>query len=99
MRDGAVYAMQEAIARRSGLILGQFSFLETRQRAFEIVCKSSTLRQRLAYLWRPAAFIDAVDALQIQLLEAEKEKMEKARAKPSLTVVRGGSAGVVPVGR
>lgn len=94
MRDGQIFAMQEASARRSGLLLGQFSFLETRQRAFEIVCKSSTFRQRLAYFFSPASFIEAVDALQLTLLEQERAKMvaaqEKAKEKamkPKLTIV------------
>ncbi len=107
MRDGQVYAMQEANARRSGLILGQFTFLETRQRAFEIVCKSSTLWKRLRFFWNPQYFMDDVDAVQMILLEDSKKKMaaasEKAKedaAKPKLTIVgASGPAGVVSVGR
>jgi hypothetical protein len=70
MRDGTIYAMQEANARRVALLFSQFEFLMTRQDLEK--------------------FKQAVDALQGELIQKSRQKMQEVAAKPKITVVSGG---------
>lgn len=84
-------AMHKANAKRNGLLLGQFTFMRTRQDAYDAAIKESTLRQRVTWLLWPAEFILNVDDRHLALLQAEQVKIDeinKANARPRIEVVR-----------
>lgn len=94
MRDGQVFAMQEANVRRSALLFSQWEFLETRQRSFENALKASRLFDRVLWFFSPKAFFEVVDAVQFRILEdgkrraeAAQEKAKEEARKPRLTIV------------
>ena len=89
MRDSQAYQMHEANARRIGLLLRQFEFIQTRQEAFERVINVSGFLDRLRWMMWPSDFWKVVDAVQINLLNDRKRKMAEAAAKPKIEVVQG----------
>lgn len=99
MRESEIRIMQQQNAARSGLILSQFQFLKTRQQAFEMVFKASSLFDRVLWLFRPFSFVEAVDAVHLSLLKEEKarvdaavEKAKEESRKPKLTIVGANGA-------
>lgn len=102
MRDGQVYKMQEANARRAAMLFGQWEFLETRQRAFEVVFKASAFWERVGFIINPMSFIKAVDAKQIEFLEdgrrkaqAAAERVREEARKPKLTIISASGNGAI----
>lgn len=81
MRDGQILAMQHQSARRDSLMFAQFEFLKTRQEAFEMVLKVSTIWQRLRWAFDPIQILTVVDAVQMQLLNEAKRQMQAASKK------------------
>jgi hypothetical protein len=72
--------MQEAIARRSILLLKQFEFIQTRQKAFEQVF----FLDRWAWLkmiWNPIGLLNAVDNRQRSLLAEAEKQLADAQTK------------------
>lgn len=87
MRDGAIVGMQQANARRSALLLGQFEFLQTRQEAFERVISVSKWHDRVRWIFQPDLMLRVVDAVQLNLIEQGKKKLAEAASKPQIKVV------------
>ena len=93
MREYEIRSMPAANAKRNALMLSQWEFMNTRMMAFENVLKSSGFWNRVIYFLRPLAFLDAVDALNMALLEEGKRKAQEAATKPRLTVVGANGKG------
>lgn len=96
MRDGKIFQMHAANAKRNALILGQFELMITWQEALEYVLKASSLRARLRWLIWPADFIKTVHAVQLQRLNQLQQQREAAAAKPHIKKAPAGL--VVPHG-
>ena len=86
--------MQQANAKRSGLLLTQFMFLETRQRAMEQAIYSLPFLSRIWMFFFPADMKEVVDRIHMDLWRQEQEKVKKAdekvkeeMSKPKLTIV------------
>lgn len=90
MRDGQLYQMHEANARRNAVLLAQFEYLETRQEALERVLAVSTLRDRIVWMFSPSAFLQIVGAVQMTLLNDRKKRMEEVAKKPTIHRVKAG---------
>jgi hypothetical protein len=95
MRDDSIFRMQAVNVRRDALILDQWMFLETRQRAIESVLCSLRIRDRIILLFRPSEFKDIVDKVHLALLNDAKVKRDSAvskakeeSTKPKLTIVK-----------
>lgn len=88
MRDNLIYAQHEANARRNALLFEQFEFLNTRQEAFERVIRTSTLRNRLLFMFKPTVFFQVVDAVQRSMLQANIEKLNAIRNDPKNRIVK-----------
>ena len=78
--------MHEANAKRNALLLGQFEFLQTRQEAFERLLKVSSIIDRVRWLFNVNSFITTVDAIQVNLLNERKARLEAAQTKGKLKV-------------
>jgi hypothetical protein len=94
MREAEFRAMQSVNAKRSGLLLDQFMFLETRQRALEAVLCGLTLWCRFKLLVWPDDFKEIVDRTHLVFLKEEwarrdaaVEKVKQESRKPKLTIV------------
>ncbi len=87
MRDGSIVAMQNANAKRSALLLGQFEFLQTRQEAFERVISVSKWYDRVKWIFKPDLLLAVVDAVQMNLIQQNKRKLDEAAAKPKIDIV------------
>ena len=79
MRDDQINRMHEANFRRVMLLLKQFEFLETRNRAYEEVL--STRWARIMAIWDPEWLKRAVDNRQKELLAECARKFEAAKTK------------------
>lgn len=92
MRDSTAYQMQAANAKRNALLLSQHEFLKTRQEAFEQVLKNGGAWARFGWMLKPKTLLDAVDAVQMLLLDEAKRRIEAAaeaqKAKSRLVVPR-----------
>jgi hypothetical protein len=87
MRDGQIFEMHRANARRDALILGQFEFLQTEVEAMRRVLRVSKLRDRIKFIIWPELFYQVCDAVQADLLAQRKAAFEKAAEKPKIAVV------------
>lgn len=94
MRDSQIHTMQAINARRSGMLLDRFVYLDTRQRALETVMFGLTLWSRIKLLFYPGDLKEIVDRVHIGLWNEEDKKRKdvvaKAKeeaAKPKLTIV------------
>ncbi len=87
MRDASIVAMQNANARRSVLLFGQFEFLQTRLEAIEKVFVHATLWDRFKFLLDSTMFFRRVDALQMLAIEANKKKLAEVAQKPDIKIV------------
>lgn len=81
------------------LVLNQWEFLESRQRALELVLEGQTIWDRIAILMGRKSLKEAVDAAHLVLFkasqEARKELTKKAKEearKPKLIVPNGNGA-------
>ncbi len=81
MRDNTIRQMEHNNAKRSQLLLDQFEFLQTRMEAVERLVKVSTLRARIVWLFSPAQFLRAVDAIHLNLMSANRAMVEAEKAK------------------
>jgi hypothetical protein len=88
MREAEVRSMHEANARRNALLFSQWEFLKTRQEAFEIALKASSLMARIKWFFSPQKMIGIIDKIQLGLLAEGQKKAQDAAAKPKLTVVK-----------
>jgi hypothetical protein len=86
MRDFRVFQMQEANAKRTALLLGQFQFIKTRQEAFERVLKASNVMDRIRWAFFPSHFLQVVDGVQRNLLDAANRALEAAASKVHIEV-------------
>lgn len=99
MREGEFRLLQARNAKREMLVLNQWEFLETRQRALEMVLGGLSIWDRLAILMGRKSLKEAVDAAHLVLFKAaqeEREEMTKkakeAASKPKLIVPNGNGA-------
>lgn len=88
MRDGSIFQMHQANARRNALLLGQFEFLQTRQEALERVIRKASWWDRLNWIISVEGLFRVVDALQINLLNERRQQLEKVAAKPHIEVIK-----------
>lgn len=89
MRDAAIIAAQSVARKRDGLILAQFEFLETRQRAYESVLYESRLWDRVRWFFWPDEQKKVVDAVQQVLIEDSKAALAQAHARGQIQRVNG----------
>lgn len=87
MREREIYQLQANAAKRASLLLAQFEFLQTRQEAFERVISVSKWHDRVKWIFKPDAMLAVVDAVQINLMNANKKKLAEAAAKPKIDIV------------
>lgn len=87
MREREQYQMAAKAAKRASLLLAQHEFLQTRQEAFERVISVSRWHDRVKWIFKPDAMLAVVDAVQINLMNANKRKLAEAAAKPKIQVV------------
>ena len=94
MRDGQIISMQQVNARRDALILRQWEFLETRQRAFESVVRNAGFWAKVRYFFNTPSFLNKVDSVQMALLQEAKrmadaaaQRVREQGQKPRLTIV------------
>ena len=87
MREGEMYRIQAASAKRSALLLGQFEFLQTRQEAFERVLSVSRWHDRVKWIFKPDILLAVVDAVQLNLMAQNKAKLDEQSKKPHIQVV------------
>lgn len=93
MREAEFRFMQARNAKREMVLLNQWEFLESRQRALEIVIGGLSIWNRIAILMGRKSLKEAVDAAHLVLLreaQAAREEMEKKvkeeASKPKLIV-------------
>ena len=99
MREAEFRFMQARKAKREMLVLNQWEFLESRQRASELVLGGLSIWDRIAILMGRKSLKEAVDAAHLVLFkesQAAREEMtkkakEEAR-KPKLIVPNGNGA-------
>jgi len=99
VRESEVRMMNARNAKREMLVLNQWEFLETRQRALELVLGGLSIWDRIAILMGRKSLKEAIDAVHLVLYKAaqkEREEMtkkakEEAR-KPKLIVPNGNGA-------
>lgn len=99
MREGEFRLLQARNAKREMLVLNQWEFLETRQRALELVLGGLSIWDRIAILMGRKSLKEAIDAVHLVLYKAaqkEREEMTKkakeAARKPKLIVPNGNGA-------
>lgn len=83
MRESEFRIFQARNARREMLVLNQYEFIESRQRALELVLGGLSIWDRIAMLMGRKSLKEAVDEAHIRLfreVQAEREEMVK-RAK------------------
>lgn len=95
MREAEIRAIQARSAKRDMLILNQYEFLETRQRAFENILENLSIWDRLMILMGRQSLKELIDTAHILLYrDAQKEReaaTEKAREemrKPKILIPR-----------
>lgn len=96
MREGEFRLLQARNAKRELLVLNQWEFLESRQRALELVLGGLSIWDRIAILMGRKSLKEAVDAAHLVLFkasqEAREEMTQKAKEearKPKLLVPAG----------
>ncbi len=96
MREGEFRLLQARNAKREMLVLNQWEFLESRQRALELVLGGLSIWDRIAILMGRKSLKEAVDAAHLVLFkasqEAREEMTQKAKEearKPKLLVPAG----------
>ncbi len=80
MREGEFRLLQARSAKREMLVLNQWEFLESRQRALELVLGGLSIWDRLAILMGRKSLKEAVDAAHLVLFkesQAAREEMTK----------------------
>ena len=94
--------MQSANARRNALMFRQWEFIQTRQRALEIVfvgreasegrpgIAPANVWRRLGWFLDPTKLVRDVDGVQKVLLSEGQKAAEEAAARQELTVVGPG---------
>lgn len=95
MRDGQLYLMQAANAKRNALLFSQWEFLNNRMTAFERVLFKSSLLERIAYFFFPNKMLEIVDSLTHNLQMEGKRKLEEAASKKKIVIA--GANGDVPL--
>lgn len=99
MRESEFRLLQARNAKREMLVLNQWEFLESRQRALELVLGGLSIWDRIAILMGRKSLKEAVDAAHLVLFkesqaareELTKKAKEEAR-KPKLIVPNGSGA-------
>lgn len=92
--------MQARNAKREMLVLNQWEFLETRQRALEIVLSGLSIWDRIAILMGRKSLKEAIDAVHLVLYKAaqkEREEMTKkakGEARKPRLIVPNGNGGI-----
>lgn len=96
MREGEFRLLQARNAKREMLVLNQWEFLESRQRALELVLGGLSIWDRIAILMGLKSLKEAVDAAHLVLFkesqaarEAATEKAKEEARKPKLLVPAG----------
>lgn len=96
MRESEFRLLQARNAKREMLVLNQWEFLESRQRALELVLGGLSIWDRIAILMGRKSLKEAVDAAHLVLFkasqEAREEMTQKAKEearKPKLLVPAG----------
>ena len=99
MREGEFRLLQARNAKREMLVLNQWEFLESRQRALELVLGGLSIWDRIAILMGRKSLKEAVDAAHLVLFKVARESREeltkKAKEearKPKLIVPNGNGA-------
>ena len=99
MREGEFRLLQARNAKREMLVLNQWEFLESRQRALELVLEGLSIWDRIAILMGRKSLKEAIDAAHLVLFKAaqeEREEMTKkakeSARKPKLIVPNGNGA-------
>ena len=91
MREGEFRLLQARNAKREMLVLNQWEFLESRQRALELVLEGQSIWDRIAILMGRKSLKEAVDAAHLVLFkasqEARKEMTKKAKEEASKEAV------------
>ena len=92
MREGEFRLLQARNAKREMLVLNQWEFLESRQRALELVLEGQSIWDRLAILMGRKSLKEAVDAAHLVLFkasqEARQELTKKAKEESRLTLLQ-----------
>ncbi len=96
MREGEFRLLQARNAKRELLVLNQWEFLESRQRALELVLGGLSIWDRIAILMGRKSLKEAVDAAHLVLFKASQEareemtkKAKEEARKPKLLVPAG----------
>lgn len=104
MRESEIRYMQKENAARSGLILAQAQFLDTRLRAIETAFSGASLFDRISWIINPKLYWNRVDSINLRLFDEERKKMaaaaEKAKEesmKPKITIISPNGNGVAHV--
>lgn len=81
MRESEFRLMQARNAKREMLVLNQWEFLETRQRALENILEHLTIWDRLMILMGQKSLKELIDAAHILLYREAQKEREAATAK------------------
>lgn len=87
VRDERIFAMQEANARRSMLLLRQYEFMITRNEAYESILLTSR-RNIIKAILNPAWLKRAVDIKQRELLAKHDKAISDAATMAAKPVIK-----------
>lgn len=80
----AMQNMNEASARRAGLLLEHYEVVVTWQQAFESVMSMSTPWNRIKWAVFPAQFIRILQSVQMALIQKHRAELEEAANRPKI---------------